>query len=198
MAELATRGTGAALVAHWDWAIERGLVNKNTGRSIKAAVNQVLSIEDGWERMRVDDMDVEGLLLRFRNLSGISPSSLAAYEARFRQAVASYLDYLNNPTTYRPSQRRPRSAAPKSAGSGGDRRTAAATSAATPPEPKSITPASGALGTEHSDFVTYPLPLRPKVFAELRLPVDLTREEAERIGAFALAVAVRKPDESAT
>ena len=39
-------------------------------------------------------------------------------------------------------------------------------------------------------LVVYPFPVRPDVFAELKLPADLTAEEAERLSGFLRSVAL--------
>ena len=39
-------------------------------------------------------------------------------------------------------------------------------------------------------LVVYPFPVRPDVFAELKLPADLTIDEALRLGAFLKALAL--------
>lgn len=44
-------------------------------------------------------------------------------------------------------------------------------------------------------LVVYPFPLRGDVFAELRLPADLTPDEAERMAAFIKTLAVEPPQE---
>jgi hypothetical protein len=127
---------------------------------------------------------VEALFARFRNLSKIAPGSLAAYESRFRSGLQSYLAYLDNPTSYQPKMRKPaqhdekttlKSKAKSTAGS-----QVASLGSATP---LSITSSAAKL-------VVYPFPVRPDVFAELKLPADLTVDEALRLSAFLKAVAL--------
>jgi hypothetical protein len=86
---------------------EKGLMAPASARAIRAAVSQILKIDDNWESVDVRIIDVEALFARFRNLSKIAPGSLAAYESRFRSGLQSYLAYLDNPTSYQPKTRKP-------------------------------------------------------------------------------------------
>jgi hypothetical protein len=178
------RGTGLAFVQHWDWVAEKGLMPPATARAIRAAVSQILKIDDSWENVDVHRIDVDGLIARFRNLSKLAPGSLATYESRFRSGLDSYLAYLDNPTSYQPRTRKPGQRDDKQA-------------------PKSrvqerIESGGGSAGSSivlpvvgsSAKLVVYPFPVRPDVFAELKLPADLTIDEALRLGAFLKALAL--------
>jgi hypothetical protein len=174
------RGTGLAFVRHWDGVAEKGLMAPASARAIRAAVSQILKIEKGWETLDVQSLDVDGLIARFRNLSNLAPGSLAAYESRFRTGLASYLAYLNNPASYQPKARkvapREEKAAPK------------AKSGRAAPGTAGPLPAAPQVAGNAARLVVYPFPVRPDVFAELKLPADLTLEEANRLSAFLKAV----------
>lgn len=178
------RGTGLAFVQHWDWVAEKGLMPKATARAYRAAVSQILKIDEGWEDREVQGLNVDALIARFRNLSSLSPSSLRSYESRFRAALSSYLGYLQNPGSYQPRGRgnpprvdRARLVVREEpAGELGE----AARLSPTPPAPV-------------ARLVVYPFPVRPEVFAELKLPPDLTLDEARRLGRFLEAVALSDP-----
>lgn len=181
------RGTGLAFVRHWDWVAEKGLMAPASARAIRAAVSQILKIDHDWESVDVRSLDIEGLFARFRNLSKIAPGSLAAYESRFRSGLQSYLAYLDNPTSYQPKTRK---AVPRD-----DKTT---------PKPKSkqkadlpvTSPGSTTptpITSSSARLVVYPFPVRPDVFAELKLPADLTIDEALRLGAFLKAIALSDP-----
>ena len=180
------RGSGLAFVQHWDWVAQKGLMPRNTAMGIRAAVSQILKVERDWESLDVSQLDVEGLIARFRNLSSLSPGSLATYESRFRSGLESYLDYLNSPATYQPKGRKRvasrdlgspvarRQTKARSQGAGGQ----SADGVEAPDHPTSVR------------LVVYPFPVRPGVFAELKLPADLTLEEAARLSGFLKAVAL--------
>jgi len=158
---------------------------------IRAAVSQILKIEEDWEALDVRQIDASEVIGRFRNLSDLSPASLATYESRFRSGLESYIAYLDNPTTYQPKARRQsaqrdpgRQAKPRGSGgrTGGESdRTAA--------EGPTIATASQ-LPPAGVRLVVYPFPVRPHVFAELKLPADLTADEAARLSGFLKAIAL--------
>jgi hypothetical protein len=181
------RGTGLAFVRHWDWVAEKGLMAPATARAIRAAVSQILKIDDNWEGVDVGSLDVEALFARFRNLSKIAPGSLAAYESRFRSGLQSYLAYLDNPTSYQPKARK---ALPRD-----DKTTPKSHTKLKAEFPLANPGFSSAppMTTSSAKLVVYPFPVRPDVFAELKLPADLTPDEALRLGAFLKAVAVSEP-----
>src|SRR2546427_10720536 len=60
--------TGKALVEHWGWAAEKGLMNKNTAAGLRAATGQVLGVLEDWENEDVTKLNVEQTLTRFQNL----------------------------------------------------------------------------------------------------------------------------------
>jgi hypothetical protein len=49
------------------------------------------------------------------------------------------------------------------------------------------------MSSSTTKLVVYPFPVRPDVFAELKLPADLTVDEALRLSAFLKAVALSEP-----
>jgi hypothetical protein len=179
--EVETRdGTGKDFVEHWTWAADRGLLNRDTARGLKAAVLRVLKIEgDDWEAIDVRSMDEDGLLDRFEVLEkkGFTPDSLSAYRSRFKKARALYLSYLENPRGYKPTFR----AAPERAdkGDGAPTKPKKTKEPTVPPDP---------LGTGPK-MIRYPFPVRSGVMAELLLPVDLQKSEAKRLSAFMESVA---------
>lgn len=155
-----------------------------SARAIRAAVSQILKIDDNWESVDVRSIDVDALFARFRNLSKIAPGSLAAYESRFRTGLQSYLAYLDNPTSYQPKTRKPAQRDDKTASKSKGTPTAdspVASSGSTTPVPTTGSTAK---------LVVYPFPVRPDVFAELKLPADLTVDEALRLSAFLKAIAL--------
>jgi hypothetical protein len=184
------RGTGLALVRHWDWVAEKGLMPRNTALSIRAAVSQILKLDLGWETADVRQLDVDALISRFRNLSKLSPASLGTYESRFRSGLDSYLAYLDNPATYQPrgrtSGRRGEGQQPRAKRGGAG--------SADPPGPAAPPPAP--VVSSGAKLVVYPFPVRPNLFAELKLPSDLTASEAQRLGKFLEAVALSEDDGS--
>src|ERR1700674_1640022 len=109
---------GKALIDHWSGAAEKGVMNKHTAAGLRAACVQVLGVLDDPDQADVASLDVDDLLTRFQNLrkQRFKPQVLEAYKRRFRSAVKSYKDYLDNPGAWKPenqdrsasSHRRPR------------------------------------------------------------------------------------------
>src|SRR5262249_4879216 len=60
---------------------------------------KILEIEQDWEEIDLSQLDVEGLIVRFRNLKGLdyTPNSLTEYERRFKRAIEMFLKYAEDP-----------------------------------------------------------------------------------------------------
>jgi hypothetical protein len=164
-----------SLIDHWSWAAEKGVMNRNTAAGLRSACARVLeSAGDDWEKMDVTTLDVEDLLVRFQNLKkkDFRPQVLEVYKQRFRKAVGSYLEYLQNPGSWKPgSQERP-TTSQRNDRSPRRQPPTAAVSAGT------------ALARLSSGEVEYPFPLRPGVMARLILPSNLTQQDVNRLAAF--------------
>ncbi len=171
--------TGRALVDHWSWAADKGVMNKNTAGGIRSACSQVLSVLDDWETVDVKTLDVDDALLRFQNLKmkDFKPAVLETYKRRFRQAVASFLAYVQDPGGWKPrTLDRPAPAEKNNHESdrGGDVGTRAARHE-----------------TSQAGFVDYPFPLRDgQLVARLFLPRDLKMAEVKRLSAFMATLVV--------
>ena len=185
------RGTGLAFVQHWDWVAEKGLMPHATARAYRAAVSQILKIDDGWEDREVQGLDVDALISRFRNLSSLSPTSLSTYESRFRSALASYVSYLENPASYQPRGRR-------NTFRGDGKRPKDKGKKEPEADPREAPEPSAEVATPAARLVVYPFPVRQDLFAELKLPADLSLDEARRLGRFLEAVALSDPGSSGT
>lgn len=168
--------TGQAFLDHWNWAAKKGVMNTNTAGAMRAAVSQVLGVLDNWQEIDVKTVDVEGTLLRFQNLrkAKFKPSVLETYKRRFRQAVTSYLSYLEDPGGWKPRTVERQAGSDKNA---------------SPERPVE----SGRLlkqETPQAGLVEYPFPLRDGLIARLTLPRDLRTAEVKRLGAFMSALVV--------
>jgi hypothetical protein len=164
-----------ALIDHWTWAAEKGLMNRNTAGGLRSACNRVLeALGDDWEQTNISELDVEETLLRFQNLKkkDFLPQVLEEYKQRFRKAVRSYLEYLANPGGWKPSAQENSTAAQRSSRASKGRST-----------PTQEPPAQAAHRHGENE-VEYPFPLRSGVMARLVLPKDLTRDDVNRLSAF--------------
>jgi hypothetical protein len=171
---------GKSFVEHWNWAAEKGLMNRNTANALRAAATQVLSIEENWEAIDIASIDVEELLKRFEHLRGknFKPESLNSYKRRFRLAVASYFDYARNPSGWKPTTQERQVRRDKN----GTKRPSIEQLPLTGSSDISIKPVG-------EGFVDYPFPLRQGLIVQLRLPTDLKLAEVKRLTAFMTTVA---------
>jgi hypothetical protein len=177
--------SGKALVEHWKWAAEPGLMNANTAATLRAACSQVLGVLENWETTDVRALDIEDVCVRFQNKRNrdFKPDSLGAYKRRFSQAVRQFLDYANDPSSWRPNvqERAPRREKKSDADVADEVRG---------PIARASTPSSTTAG----GLVEYPFPLREGRFAFLRLPVDLKMVEVRRLTAYLTTIAIDSDD----
>lgn len=162
--------TAKALIDHWGWATKRGLMNANTAATLRAACAKVLSIFDNLDAVDVRQLDVEETLRRFKNLRGkdLKPDSIEAYEQRFRQALKSFLEYVDDPGGWKPTMRAP------------ERNGRAKTKEAAPKGVGAVLAPD--LGNGRA--ISYPFPLRDGFVAQLVLPNDLKAVDVTRITTF--------------
>jgi hypothetical protein len=180
-----TDKTGRALVDFLDRAAEKGWLNKNTAAGYRVACQRILEIEPDWERLDLSTLEVEDFIQRFVTLKGgdYTPRSLETYKSRFGKAIQTYLDWAQDPSSWRrptPAQRKraSRTSSSHSAEEGrvdGQKRR----------PPARPVPSDG--------MITYPFPVREDVDAQLVLPRDLRPEEVRRLVAFINALAIEGP-----
>jgi hypothetical protein len=96
---------GPALIGEWSWAVEEGVMNKNTAAGLWAACVQMLGVLDDPDQADVANIDVEGFLTRFQDLhkQRFRPRVLEARRRRFRNAVRSCEECLENPGAWKPA-----------------------------------------------------------------------------------------------
>jgi hypothetical protein len=168
--------TGKEFIEHWNWAAEKGVMKKNTALGLRAACTQVLNTVDGWESVNIKSLNVEDALTRFQNLKhkSFKPAVLDTYKRRFRQALASYLKYLDDPAGWKPRsvERSPSS----EKANGGERQLEVGRTT------MHEIPQTG--------LVEYPYPLRDNQIVRLVLPRDLKSSEVKRLSAFMATLTV--------
>jgi len=169
--------TGKAFLGHWDWAASKGLMNKNTAYGLRAACRRVLGVLDDWENVDIKEINVEETLTRFQNLrkTDFKPQVLETYKRRFRQAVSSYLSYVEDPGNWKATTRK-------------RRRQPSINDRGATPAGKDVT--GGGYELPSAGLVEYPFPLREGQNARLVLPRDLKTSEVKRLTAFMATLAV--------
>jgi hypothetical protein len=182
-------GTGGGMLAFLDYVIRKNEMVEATAAALRTGCKKVLEVEDNWQNLDLRNLDTDQMLVRFRNKyrAELRERSLYNYEQRFRQTVEMYFKWLDNDPSWRPAVRASRSA-------NGAKKAAAMPVAASPSEGGSALPVevpapTVAASAPGVSMVAYPLPIRPGVQGRLVLPEDLTKREAQRIGAFVSALA---------
>lgn len=194
MSEINT-GTGEGLLAFLDWLADKAEINPATARAWRISSSKVLELEDSPASVRIADVDVDQLLVRFehKTRSQYTTTTMNTYKSRFRQAVTMYLAYLAGDSTWRQTVKSKTSTqgakaqraavtGPREGSSNGSGKAAANATAPDPP------PAGDLIR-----LVTYDLPLRPDLIVRMNLPVELTPADAARIAAFVRSLAFEIP-----
>lgn len=171
-------GTAQGLIDFLSWVIEHDYMNTATASALRTGVKKVLESENDLNAVDIRHANVDDILLRFRNRNRgkMKDKSVEVYESRFKSSCQMYIKWLDGDKDWNPTASRPRRV------SNGDRRsTKQASSPAAPVSPEHEdtvhTPAAPGL-------ITYPFPIRSGVQGKITLPEDLTKREADRIGAF--------------
>ena len=174
--------TAEAMVRHWDWARQKGLMNSSTAQSIASGCRGVLEAQENWEQLDIRTLNVEQSVQIFKNLRAnrFAPRSLRDYEQRFRRAVESYKRYLEDPASWSFPSRSSKSRTP------------------TPVEEKTRKgPGSASEGVDSGGekpgdhaLQEYRYPFRPDIMAKLEIPRDATTAEINRLVGWALTLAV--------
>lgn len=88
-----------------EFAGEKGLLKKTTASARRDASKIILGILDDNEAADLSKVDLESVIQRHRNIATgkIQPKTLTTYESRTRIAVKDFLEYVENPTGWKPS-----------------------------------------------------------------------------------------------
>ena len=174
----------AALARFIEFVVEKGLVHPATAQGWRVATSKVLeelSAEDAEDVRRVD---LPGTFRAFlnRNPGRLSPASIGEYRRRVGRAIEEFVRWAEDPGGYafRPAGRPPKPEG-RPRPTGGRPETRAAERSA-PRRETSAAAAPGGIALEY--------PLRPDQSAQIVVPRDLTVDEARRMGAFLLTLAV--------
>lgn len=170
------------------YAIDKGLVNSNTGGGWRAAFGKIL--EEFGSDVLLTDIDVPSEVLRYNNRhpGALSPDSLNQYKKRVLLVIQEFKKYTDSPTTYKGVLNRPSSSNKQNGRkSTSDSKSLTLAPSDTPvvetPTQKQVTSAF----TETS--LMMPFPLRPSFLAQIIIPRNLTKDEASRLCNFIQALA---------
>lgn len=157
-----------------------GLINPAVARSRRNAVEQLRSELTEAEQGDVRTVDVDDLASRFHKLEGssIRIEALTLYAERFRMGLTDFLAWMEDPAGFRSV--------------GGER--ARATQRGSITGEQQVAERIALEATENSSEIV-PIPLREsRTVYVANLPLDLSKEEAERIGRIVQAFAHDRSD----
>jgi len=177
----------AALARFIEFVVDKGLVHPATAQGWRVATSKVLEEVPPEGADDVRRIDVEAVFRAFlnRNPGRLSPASVGEYRRRVSRAIEEFVRWVEDPGSYafRPAGRAPkvemRSRTPH----------AAAASAERAPVERPAR-ASAAMAAAGDPGISLEYPLRPDLLAQVVVPRDLTVEEARRMGAFLVTLAV--------
>jgi hypothetical protein len=174
------------LLEFLDYLANKGLAGPSMIAGRKTAANALLGVLSDDEVSDVRELDLDEVAQRLLNLRGteFKPESVRVYKSRVGSAIEDFVRYRRDPIAFKPVGAKKVSArVDKSA------RSEPPVSGATSPP---LSPASHLDPTKVSE-ITFPVPIRPGVVVRLiGVPNDLSRKEAEKIGAVALALATNE------
>lgn len=168
-----------AVLQFLDFLGRKGLVNRNTVASRKAAVNTFFGILSADEAQDIRNIDLDEISRRFVNLKGdgFKPESVRVYRSRVANTLEDFKNFKEEPLKFRPSV--------------GTRRANVSRVKDTPAQPVQADPSmSQRIGRLDSAFVEFPVPIRPGVVVTLAgIPSDMTHREAAKIANVVMALA---------
>jgi hypothetical protein len=172
----------AALARFIEFVVAKGLVHPATAQGWRVATAKVLEELTPAETEDVRRIDVEATFKEFLNRypGRLSPASVGEYRRRVHRAIEEFVTWMGEPGSYV-------FRTPARAGKADQRRRLDAGTAPSATAARSH-PAPPALPRPNSMALEYPL--RYNLLAQVVLPRDLTVEEAQRMGAFLLTLAV--------
>ena len=179
----------AALARFIEFVVDKNLVHPSTAQGWRVATSKVLEGLPEDASTDVRQLDVEAVFRAFlnRNPGRLSPASVGEYRRRVGRAIEEFVRWVEDPGAYgfRGAPRAPRREARSRAGANGPP-AGVATSPDVPAAPHTMTSPSSA----GPDGIALHYPLRADTLAQVVVPRDLTVEEARRMGAFLLTLAV--------
>jgi hypothetical protein len=172
----------AALARFIEFVVAKGLVHPATAQGWRVATAKVLEDLTPAEGEDVRKIDVEATFKGFLNRypGRLSPASVGEYRRRVGRAIEEFVRWMEDPGSY--AFRSP----PRAARAETRRHPEGAPGPSQDPDrPRPSGPAPGRPGGIALEY-----PLRPDLLAQVVVPRDLTVEEARRMGAFLVTLAV--------
>lgn len=164
------------LLEFLDYLGNKGMMNKSTTQSRKAAVNTFLGVLEPHEVEDVRKLNLDEVTVRFQNLKGteFKPDSIKVYKSRVQSAIDDFKRWKADPSNFKVTF------APKPSAPQKQRDNAATASKTHTHSP----------GEEILTGVVFPIPIRAGVIVKIAgLPGDLSKSEATKIANVVQALA---------
>jgi hypothetical protein len=178
-----------ALVEFLEYAGRAGLMPKNTAQSRKTAVQKLLAVLHGEEAADLRKLNIDDVAARFanRHKTDYTQQSLRVYQSRARSAIADFIAWTNDPSSFKPSGKQGAARTKGARPSVGDNNSRAAEDLAS-----STRSEVSSANTGRQTF-SIPIPVRDGFMVEVvGLPKDLTLNEAQKISGIVMAYATKE------
>lgn len=183
----------AALARFIEFVVEKNLVHPATAQGWRVATTKVLEElpAEGTADVRRIDVDATFRAFLHRNPGRLSPASVGEYRRRVGRAIEDFVRWVEDPGAYafRGAPRPPRAEPRRRPDSARERAGASAAHAGAPHESARSAGPSARDGIQATE-ISLEYPLRPDQLAQVIVPRNLTVEEARRMGAFLVTLAV--------
>jgi hypothetical protein len=163
---------------------EKGLASKSTAEGWQVSVGKLLDELPDIEDRDVREIDLDAAVRRFSNKNPglLSPKSLGEYQRRVAQSIGEFVTWASDPAAYKP---RGRTRSRKRDSSSGK------TARPTGKQAVLLGGSSHQLaGSLPPSALSLTFPLRDNFLAQFVLPRDMKSDEARRLGAFLLTLAM--------
>lgn len=182
----------AALARFIEFVVEKNLVHPATAQGWRVATTKVLEElpAEGTADVRRIDVDATFRAFLYRNPGRLSPASVGEYRRRVGRAIEDFVRWVEDPGAYafRGAPRPPRAEPRRRQDAASERAAPAARPGGSHESARSAGP-SAVAGIQATE-ISLEYPLRPDQLAQVVVPRDLTVEEARRMGAFLVTLAV--------
>jgi hypothetical protein len=173
----------AALARFIEFVVAKGLVHPATAQGWRVATAKVLEELPPAQMADVRTIEVDATFKEFLNRypGRLSPASVGEYRRRVHRAIEEFVRWMADPGSYafRPPARPARMEARRRLDTGTE-----------PPSVPLRTRPPDRATLSRPNSMTLEYPLRSDLLAQVVVPRDLTVEEAQRMGAFLLTLAV--------
>jgi hypothetical protein len=172
-------------------------MNPKTAHARAVAVRQVLSVDDAQpDSVDIRILDIDDVLERWETLNRTkyATRSLEVYRSRFRNAVTSYIAWLDKRPDWKTAGRKKlvvKKRSPQIGNGSKEPRTreVRSTSSSSRVRERSEREPAHDVASLVTPMIPYEVPLRSNLRARLVLPEDLTRADADRLANFIQSLA---------